>query len=212
MSIFTPLRRTLLTALLATGLFLPFGASAITLDATLVNLGGNDYRFDYILSNDGSLGPDFSIESFDIEFIDSEILGWREIGGSVDDWWEDSSSVLGTSYFYADFFTGSGGIGSGESATFSVSFNWRGTVGVPGTQWLTIYDPTNYDNFWSFESTPAIVPIPSTGILMLFGLALLGATQVLITARTAQTTTISLACSLRARFASFSSKVAKRIA
>lgn len=180
MSIFNPLRRALLAALLATGLFLPLGASAIFLDAALVDLGGNDYRFDYILSNDGSLGLDFSIESFDIEFIDSEIVGWSEIGGSVDDWLEDSSSVLGTSYFYADFITGSGGIGNGESATFSVSFNWRGAVGVPSSQWLTIYDPISYEMVGSYESRLSAVPIPSTGILMLFGLALLGVTQVLI--------------------------------
>jgi hypothetical protein len=140
-------------------------AEALVLDATLVSLGGASYRWDYVLTNNGSLGAGVAVASFDIAFLESTITSWTEIGGSNAAWSEYSVPVLTDDLFGADVDLGAE-IADGDSAAFSVTFNWNGAL-LPGSQAYTVYDPTN--NFQILETgstTVASVPSPSTASLL----------------------------------------------
>lgn len=158
------------TAALATALLIGApGAQALVLDATLVSLGGASYRWDYILSNDGSLGAGVAVASFDIAFLESAITGWSEIGADGAAWDEYTVPVLTDDLFAADATLGAE-LGVGESRVFLVSFDWSGAL-LPGSQTYTVYDPTTFDVLETGSTTVAAIPSPSTAALL--GLPLL---------------------------------------
>ena len=161
--------RTATAALAAALLIGAPGAQALVLDATLVSLGGASYRWDYILSNDGSLGAGVAVASFDIAFLESEITGWTEIGADGAAWDEYTVPVLTDDLFAADATLGAE-IGVGESAAFSVTFNWNGAL-LPGSQTYTVYAPSTFDVLETGSTTVATIPSPSTAALL--GLPLL---------------------------------------
>ena len=153
------------TAALAAALLIGApGAEAIVIDATLVSLGGASYRWDYILTNDGSLGAGVAVASFDIGFPESTITGWAEIGADGAAWDEYTFQVFTDDHFGADATLGAE-IGVGGSAAFSVSFDWSGAL-LPGSQAYNIYDPTTFDILESGSTTVAAVPSPSTAALL----------------------------------------------
>ncbi len=152
-------------------LLAPMTSGAITIDATLASLGGNSYRFDYTMTNDGSLGAGVSIESFDISFLDSLITGWTEIGVAAGDWDEFSGPVASDDFFGADLISGSG-IAVGASESFSVSFDWSG-IGLPASQKFTIYDLATYGDLEIGQTTVAASSVPVPATLSLFAVPML---------------------------------------
>ncbi len=139
------------------------GAMAIEIDYTLSVLGGSDYRYDYMLTNDGTLGAGVAVESFDIDFPTSSITSWTEIGANPGDWDEFSLLTLGDHLFGADALTG--GIANGDGESFSVWFSWN-VGGMPGNQLFTIYDPSSFDILESGLTRAASAPLPATLLLM----------------------------------------------
>lgn len=146
------------------------GAQALVLDATLVALGGASYRWDYVLTNDGSLGAGVAAASFDITFLQSAITGWSEIGANGSAWTEYTAPVLTDDLFGAEATAGEE-IAVGDSAAFSVTFDWNGAL-LPGSQAYTVYDPTTFVVLEMGWTTVAAVPSPSTAALL--GLPLMG--------------------------------------
>lgn len=139
-------------------------AEAILLDATLVSLGGSTYRWDYILTNDGTLGAGVAVASFDIVFLQSAITGWSEIGADNTAWTEYSAPALGDDFFGADADAGAE-ITVGDSEAFSVTFDWNGALPL-GSQAYNIYDPTTFAVLETGWTTVAAVPSPSTAALL----------------------------------------------
>lgn len=149
----------------------PPGARATVIDATLVPLGGAAYRWNYILTNDGSLGAGVALASFDLAFLTATVTAWSELGGGVADWDEYALPTFGDDLFGADATPG-GGIAVGGSATFSVDFTWSG-AGTPGAQVYTVYDPDSFATLETGWTAVAAIAQPPTANLLGLPLAVL---------------------------------------
>lgn len=166
-------------------------ASANTIEYSLTALGGNNYRYDYTVINDGSLGTGIAIEGFFISFdpaqYDESSLNIVTSAPLAADWDEMIlGSGLGVPADY-DVYALAGGIGVGESISgFAVEFAWLGS-GTPGAQPFGIYDPETFETIDSGTTsliasapgnpdTPEI-PEPSTLFLLLAAFAARAALQ-----------------------------------
>jgi hypothetical protein len=144
------------------------GASASTLSASVVPLGGQQYRFVYTLRNDGSLGA-AAIRSFDIAFPTAKISAFSAVPG----FGASALPVLGDDLFVVDA-TGTGLVPN-ASLTFSVDFRWNGS-GSPGTQAYDIYDSSNFSVLETGVTTfvPMVPLPPSLPVVLAIVLAGLG--------------------------------------
>lgn len=157
-------------------LYLPFiliflmfkPAEASVIQYQLTPLGGDHYRYDYTVNNDGSVGPDVKIEGFSIQFdqnlyaeeslsiLSPEPLAW--LGFIL------SSGLLVPAAYDTSALLNEYGVAPGDSLSgFAVEFNWLG-AGLPGAQAFEIYDPNSLDVISSGLTT--LVPLP--GALYLF--------------------------------------------
>ncbi len=162
--------------LLAFALLTTAGVShAGILDYTLTPLGGTSYRYDYTVTNDGSIAPTISL--FDISF-DTALYDESSLTNlSTAPGWDILflGSGIGIPAAFDAFATGPG-IGLGESVGgFAVSFTWLG-IGAPEAQAFQIYDSSTFDFLGEGASTvaPPSTSVPEPGILALFGLGLVG--------------------------------------
>jgi len=145
---------------------------AVSVQYSLSSLGGNNYRFDYTLINDGSLGAGVALELLDINFDPALYLeSSLHIVSSPSlssDWNQGilSSSLSVPAAF--DIYALTGGVADGASlGGFSVEFTWLGPAG-PTAQSFEVFDPLS---FTSLETgTTTVVPLPGTFWLMLSGL------------------------------------------
>lgn len=172
------MKRTLwLSTLLASASFLAAPAYAIQISYDLASLGGNQYRYTYTVTNDGSTGG--AVELFDILFnpaiYDELSLAIVTADPPASAWSEQfiASGILIPAAY--DALALSGGIPISSSETgFAVEFAWLG-VGTPGSQGFEIYDPTTFDLLETGATTATVVPIPaalpliSTALLSLVG-------------------------------------------
>jgi hypothetical protein len=115
-------------------------AAVITYEVT--SLGGNDWRYDYTVENDGSA----SIEQFTVYF-DFGLFSNLAVAASPMDW--DSIVVDPDVNIPADGFFDSvalvSGLAPGASLSgFSVTFTFLGS-GAPGSQPFDIVDPANFE-------------------------------------------------------------------
>lgn len=147
--------------------------SAAIIHYELTAIGGSNYRYDYTVTNDGSLGAGVAIESFAILFdpalYDETSLTIVTADPPASDWDElILGSGLGVDAAY-DAFALAGGIGVGESVSgFAVEFAWLG-AGTPGAQAFEIYDPDTFDLIQVGSTRPvfsAEVPEPGTLALL----------------------------------------------
>jgi hypothetical protein len=164
-----PLRRAwaaMVAALLAALLWTsaaPALAAAVTYQATA--LGGDAWRYDYVVKNDGSPA---SIDEFTI-FFELGLYADLAVAASPAGW--DAQVVQPDSNIPADGFFDALALGagllSGEEALFSVTFTYSGP-GTPGTQSFDVVDPLTFNVIESGRTAAAaVVPEPGTAWLLL---------------------------------------------
>ncbi len=153
--------------------FAAFNAGAATIFYESTALGGNQWRYDYVVLNDGSIAAEINL--FDILFepalygpgslsiVSDPVLtaGWDQVllapGISVPPAFDALAMEDGVSI---------GGYASG----FAVTFSWLGT-GLPGAQSFEIYNPNTFALLGT--GTTTTVPLPAS--LSLFAAGLIAA-------------------------------------
>jgi hypothetical protein len=148
-------------ALLLCSASAPSLAAAVTYQA--VALGGDAWRYDYVVKNDGSPA---AIEEFTI-FFELGLFADLAVAASPADW--DPLVVQPDPGVPADGFFDALALGpgllDGEEARFSVTFTYSG-LGAPGAQAFHVVDPTSFDVIAS-GFTRAAVAVPEPGTLPL---------------------------------------------
>lgn len=124
------------------------------------SLGGNSWKYSYVVVNDGL--PSYSVQL--VEFSYDPLLYANVTPFDLQNGWSDAG---------ADGFINFPGVDYGESlGGISVIFDYTG-AGAPGPVTYSFVRP--FDNFDVLETGTtelAAVPLPSAGMLMLSGLAL----------------------------------------
>jgi hypothetical protein len=164
-----------------------FADTPISIQYTLVPLGGNVYQYVYSIRNNGTLPGGSAVKLFDI-FFDSSLYQKSSLQivtpSSLQSQWSEVllaviPPVIPAEY---DVLSLQGGIPVGGAVTgFSVKFTWLGS-GVPGAQVFQISDPSTFQVLQTGQTVldPTSVPAASTLSLILIGLglALLAAYQI----------------------------------
>jgi len=145
----------------------PLLSYAVSVQYSLSSLSPNNYRYDYTLINDGSLGAGVALELLDINFDPALYLESSlhivSLPSLSSDW---DQVILGSSLSVPaafDIYALTGGVADGASlGGFSVEFTWLGGPAGPAAQSFEIFDPLSF--------TTTVVPLPGTFWLMLSGL------------------------------------------
>jgi hypothetical protein len=141
-----------LTALLT---LTPAYASAVSLDAIRIPLGGDAYRFRYQLNNDGSLPGGAALRSFDIAFPLGRITAFANLPG----WDESVLTALADDLLVVDAQAGSS-LAAGSSLVFHVDFVMRAPGTQPGTQEFAVYDPVTLERLASGTTRVGVPSVP----------------------------------------------------
>jgi hypothetical protein len=165
--------RRILGILAACGFVTSTHATTITYD--FASLGGTQYRYDYTVTNDGSITGNISLFDllFDPSLYDEASLTNLSDPSLAAEWDQIflASGLLVPAAL--DALALNGGIGVGSSVSgFSVAFSWRGE-GLPGAQDFEIYDPETFDLLGAGRTQfapPVSVPEPATLVLFVLGL------------------------------------------
>ena len=165
-------------------------ASAAIIDYELISLGGSSYRYEYAVTNDGSLGAGVSVEIFDILFdtslYDDLSLNIVTLDPPASDWDEYFlGSGIGIPSAY-EAWTWSTGIADGDTVFgFAVEFGWLGE-GIPGEQGFEVYDPLTFNLLETGTTRSSVEAVPEPNTLALFLLAAIGAYGVSLMQRKSQ--------------------------
>ncbi len=182
------------------------GSALATFDAdfayTYTDNGSNNYTFNVTVTNNSDGSDTAGLDFFQIDLdADSDYSLYSNVTWVTDNGWESGTEnynpAFGTlpGYVWADdgiFGTNNGGLSPGESATFTFSFNYTGSI-TPDMQlfsWLADFgthnDPSgpNYDPNLGYGYQAEISgqlrynggqqPVPEPSTIILFGLGLAG--------------------------------------
>ena len=153
-------------------------AFATTITFQVTDLGGNDWRYDYVVKNDTLTTP---IEEFAIYFDLAEYDNLTPADVPAD--WnalvlQPDPAIPDDGIFDALALVPAAAIGPGSQlAGFSVSFHFLG-VGTPGTQRFEILDPVTFDVL-DFGTTQVATSVPEPAIMtmLVLGAAAAGRAQ-----------------------------------
>lgn len=165
-----------ISAFLIVSALLSQSALASTIEYSLQSLGGNNYRYSYTVSNDGTLPGGVAIQLFDILFdpslYDETSLTIASTPALAADWSQQFLASAPSVPAAFDVYANGAGIASGNSANgFAIDFIWTGT-GIPGAQSFQIYDPDTFALLETGTTQPTnAVPLPLSFPLFLSGLA-----------------------------------------
>lgn len=154
-------------------------AGAIAIHYDLTALGGDDYRYEYTVTNDGTLGAGVALEWFAILFdpalYDETSLTIVTANPPAADWDElilGSGLLIDAAY---DVFALAGGIADGDSVSgFAVEFSWLG-AGMPFAQGFEIYDPVSLNVIETGSTRATVTSVPEPGTPALLFLAAIAA-------------------------------------
>lgn len=152
------------------------GVAAVSIQYSLVSLGGNSYEYIYSITNSSGSGP--AVQLFDILF-DTSVYSSLQIltpASLTVDWEEAILNPIPPAFplsYTARARAVSIGIPAGSTLTgFTVQFTWTGT-GTPGAQPFVIYDRSTLAVLQTGTTTqPQTIPATSTLSLALLGVAL----------------------------------------
>ncbi len=154
-------------------------AGAIAIHYDLTALGGDDYRYEYTVTNDGTLGAGVALEWFAILFdpalYDETSLTIVTANPPAADWDElilGSGLLIDAAY---DVFALVGGIADGDSVSgFAVEFSWLG-AGMPSAQGFEIFDPVSLNVIETGSTRATVTSVPEPGTPALLFLAAIAA-------------------------------------
>jgi len=154
---------------------LPLMARAIQVNFTTVDLGGDRYRYDYTIVNDGSLGPSTSLGLIDLLFDPAlyEEASLTNVSASAlaVDW--DQQFLASAPSIPAAFdlmAKGSGLPAGSQIGGFAVEFTWLGS-GAPAAQPFEVYDQSSFSLLAQGVTSP--VPEADAWLALLVGLPIL---------------------------------------
>jgi hypothetical protein len=153
-------------------------AHATTITTALTALGGSSYRYDYTVTNDGSLGSGVSLTLFDLLFdpllYDETSLTSVSSAAITADWIETPlASAPGVPAAY-DVAAVGAGLAPGVSLSgFAVTFTWLGATAPPVTQAFEVYDAQTFA-LLETGMTASTTPVPEPATLSLLALGSLG--------------------------------------
>ncbi len=173
---------------------------ATPIEYELTSTGGNNYRYEYTVTNDGSLGAGVALEWFAILFdpalYDETSLTIVTADPPVSDWDElilGSGLLVDAAY---DVFALTGGIADGDSvAGFAVEFTWLG-AGMPSAQGFEIYDPVSLNVIETGSTRATVTSVPEPGTPALLFLAAIAAAMLRRKRQDIATPVCRHACSL----------------
>ena len=141
-------------------------AQAISVQSQLDSLGGNQYRYVYKVTHDGSLGAGVAVRLFDIEFDPANYLESSlkiVTPNPLNSQWDEAilfSSTLGGAAAYSSFSSTTGIVPGTTVSGFAVEFKWIGLAGTsPGTQTFQIFDPETFNTLERGTTTVTAVPV-----------------------------------------------------
>jgi hypothetical protein len=158
--------------------------AAVSIQYTIVPVGGNVYRYVYSITNNAATGS-AAIQLFDILFDTSlyqesslQIVTPAPLHTQWSEQLLSSAPSVPAAY---DALSLTGGIAAGSTVTgFSVQFTWLGT-GNPGSQPFQVFDPNTFAVLQSGVTSTLPVGVPAASTLTLFllgvGLSLAAAFQ-----------------------------------
>lgn len=139
-------------------------AALVTYAAT--PLGGSDWRYDYIVANDGSITSEIAL--FDILF-DPEVYAEASLtiasDAAVASAWNQQilASGIGVPAAFDALAIGAGIATGANVSGFAVTFTWLGE-GTPGAQPVEIWDADTFALLGTTTTTP--IPGPATAWLL----------------------------------------------
>ncbi len=148
---------------------------ATTINYNLTSFGGNNYQYDFTVTNDGSLGAGVPIQLFDILFdpglYDETSLTVASSAAIDADWAQQFLASAPSVPAAYDAFALGAGISDGTSLSgFAVQFTWLGVTSGPGPVDFEVYDPNSFALLETGTATsPAGVPEPFSLTLLLTG-------------------------------------------
>jgi len=161
-------------------------AGAISIQYTLIPLGGNAYQYVYSITNNGTLASGAAVKLFDILFdpaLYQESSLQIVTPSTLHAQWSEQllASAPGVPAAY-DALAIQGGIPLGTTVSgFSVQFRWFGP-GLPGPQPFQVFDPTTFQLLQTGQTAGGPQGAPAASMLTLIligaGLALTGVYQV----------------------------------